>query len=53
MATISGIVIDTTYPLMRTLAQLSPPQIAAEVQAAGETPDTITAADNQEDGRFM
>jgi hypothetical protein len=52
MATISAIVIDTTYPLMRPLAQLGA-QIAAAVQAAGENADTITPADSQEDGRFM
>ena len=51
--TMSGIVMETAYPLMRTLDQLSPPQIDAAVRAAGDSADDTTAIDSNGNARFM
>jgi hypothetical protein len=53
IATIRGIVMATANPLMRTLAQLSPPQSEAAVRAAGDSADDTTAIDSSDDGWFM
>jgi hypothetical protein len=43
----------TADPLMRTLSQVSPPQIAPAVRAAGENADNITATESNGEGRFI